>query len=110
MRSAREAILLPHQLKRLSELGWQYQAVRESTRAFVACLGLTADEARQLLAIENEQGGKLHEELWEFHHRAQREFLEILTPEQRVEWARKTGEEFIFAPRAPGLLLLIWLR
>lgn len=80
-----EAILLPHQLKRLKEISVQVQGIRALNSAEVAKeLGITEDQKAKMESIRREvtdQFAKLREE------------MQDLSPEQRRERFREMGEK-----------------
>ena len=84
-RQLRQEILLPHQLSRLVQLRWQYRALNDPIKTFDQTLKLTDEQKAQMRGKESELGDELLKKMRSFHARSQREILDILTPEQRIE-------------------------
>ncbi len=101
-----QELLLPHQLQRLSELRWQSHAVRNAVEAFDRAVKLTDEQKEKMRDRENELRERILLKLHEFHERQEREVLNVLTPEQRIEWQKQVGKEFKFETQVPGLQIL----
>lgn len=102
----RQEVLLPFQLRRLDEVTWQYRSLNDPVAAFELAVNLTDEQETRMREREAELGEELLETMQNFKKRAEREILEILTPEQRKEWIKKVGTEFEFEPSQRGLSAL----
>jgi hypothetical protein len=107
---AKKAVLTRDQLARLVELQWQYESIGTLTETLARALSLTEEQAKSCHAKEVQLGVELRESMLVFHRRSQVELHDILTPEQREEWKKLTGEEFEFDPSSTGLKPLGVLR
>lgn len=105
-RRLRQEVLLPHQLTRLTELRWQHRAVNDPIKAFAGAVELTSSQKAKMRTKERELREELLKKMRNFHLRSQREILDVLTPEQRIQWQKAVGKEFKFQPSRPGLQIL----
>lgn len=101
--SARQEVLLPHQQVRFEQLLWQYRSLNEPLKTFQRAFSLTEQQEEKMSSKVGELRHGLLEEMSTFHNRSQREIVELLTPEQRVEWHAKTGKAFKFRSSSKGL-------
>jgi hypothetical protein len=108
--NARQDLLLPFQIRRLEELRWQYRAINDPVSALVSAVELSDDQSARLRLKEEELRQEVLARLRDFHDRAEREILELLTADQRAEWKTKCGREFKFETRTPGLQMFSRLR
>jgi hypothetical protein len=106
----RKEAMTAKQLERLGQLRWQYESKGSLVQAIDRALSLTEEQAENCQDEESQLGAELHELMLEFHRRSQVELHQILTPEQRREWKKMTGEEFEFESQWTGLKPLSVLR
>lgn len=99
-------ILLPHQMKRLSEISRQ-QRIRGDGRSgsfsvdvVASELKLSDEQKEKLKAKAEEVQGKIRERLAKVRQEAENDILSVLTPEQRAQWKDLVGEAFDYQPTA----------
>ena len=96
------AVLLPHQMSRLSELTYQMQAKRGGTRGLLENekikkeLGITDEQIEQVEVKADEVKKKLEEKILQARKDAQDEILSVLTSEQQAKIKAMLGESFTF--------------
>ena len=106
----RSEVLLPHQLRRLDELRWRYRSTVEPVRTFDDVVGLTNAQRTKMTAKAQELCHDLTGQMWGLQRSYRNEISMLLTPEQRIELNKKTGEDFIFETTTEIFQILIRLR
>lgn len=104
--ATRQEVLLPHQLRRLAQLRWQYRAIDDPVKSIHQAFDVTDDQEQRLIEIEVEMRAKWLKEMWAFYRKSQQEILQVLTPQQRAAWEKKAGDEFQFESSLRGLRVL----
>ena len=96
------AVLLPHQMSRLSELNYQMEAKRNGTQGLLDNskikeeLGITDEQLEEVAQKTDEVKEKLEEKIIQLRKEAQDEILSVLTPEQQSKIKQMLGESFTF--------------
>ena len=106
----RSEVLLPHQLRRLDELRWRQRSIVEPVRTFDDVVGLTNAQRTKMTAKAQELCHDLTGQMWGLQRSYRNEISMLLTPEQRIELNKKTGEDFIFETTTEIFQILIRLR
>jgi len=99
-------ILLPHQMKRLSQISAQASA-RDGSQSLVSGtlakqLNITDEQKEALQAKAEELQKNLNAKIEKLRSQMQDELLAELTPEQRSQFKEMMGEKFTFEQRQRG--------
>ena len=84
----------------------QYRAIRNPVEAFHEIVILSDEQREKMLTRENELREQLLRKVRGLQERQELEVLNVLTPDQRLEWQKQTGEEFKFETQLRGLQML----
>ncbi|MEM7457515.1 MAG: hypothetical protein AAF456_24490 [Planctomycetota bacterium] len=108
MEDEANAVLLPHQVDRLKQLGFQRNASRGGVGGLagndqlVEALGITEEQQEAMVAAAEEAAQKLEEKIADLRKQAQDEVLAVLTEEQREKFNELMGEPFQFSQDRGG--------
>lgn len=101
-----EQVLLPHQSKRLKQIGRQMRTRQGgngvNADGLATELKLTDEQKEKLREKAVEVEKKMREKLTKLRKEAEDELLSVLTPEQRAEWREMVGEPFEMQFRGRG--------
>ena len=99
-------VLLPHQSKRLKQIGRQMRSRQGgggvNSDSVADELKLTDEQKEKLKEKAVEVEKKLREKMAKLRKEAEDELLSVLTPEQRAEWKDMVGDPFEMQFRRPG--------
>ena len=102
-----DEILLPHQTKRLDEIGFQSRARRGTANALASDelaekLGITDQQKEELQEAAEKAQKKMQEEVAKLRKKMEDEILGVLSKEQRAKYKQLIGEPFEFQQRGWG--------
>lgn len=96
-----QSILLPHQLRRLKELAWQYKLMYGTECLSDMGLKVSDETEKKIQQIAESRKGELVKYIKKFEEETQRMLLDELSDEDRQKLEKTLGKKFKFDSGSP---------